>query len=142
LALKISKVDGDVCESEESHIRTYFVEEWGYDEAFVTDGLSFIQSKIDDYSIKELAQTLAKFKKENRDCNYKPMSQEIIKLLTDIMKVDGEIDEREEMSIELVSKIFLEANKVRPKKLVKDSWSLVTSGVATIIKKGIIPSNK
>jgi len=142
LALKISNVDGDICESELSHIKTYFVKEWGYDEVFVRDGLSFMQSKIDDYSIRELAQTLAEFKKGNRDCNYKPMSQEIIRLLTDIMQVDGKIDEREEMSIELVSKVFNEANKVQPKKMVEDSWRSLTTGVTKIIEKGIIPSKE
>lgn len=126
LALKIAAIDERIDESERHHINTYFVKEWGYDQTFVNEGLSFISSRLSGYSIKELAQTLAEFKKTNPDCNYEPMSKEILKLLHDIMLVDGRIDEREEMAIETVRTIFKETNKISLSKTIdsiKSRWT-------------------
>jgi len=139
LAFKVANVDGSIDNSERNHIWNYFVNEWGYDQAFVSEGLSYVESNLDDFSIKELAQTLAEFKKANPDCNYDPMSKEIIKLLTNIMEVDGKIDEREVMSIELVSEIFKETKKMQLKKTVKDSWLSTCDFFNKVIKNGSTP---
>lgn len=125
LALKISNVDGNIDESERNTINNYFVKEWGYDERFVTEGISFTESKLSDFSIKELAKTLAEFKKENPDCNYKSMSREILTFLQNIIESDGRIDEREEMAIERVQTIFEETGKFSFKKTAKSSWESI-----------------
>ncbi len=52
MALKISNVDGNIEESERDTINNYFVKEWGYDERFVSEGISFTESKLSDFSIK------------------------------------------------------------------------------------------
>jgi len=142
LALKVADVDGYIDEAEMEHINTYFVNEWGYDQTFVTEGLAFLEAKLSEFSIKELAQKLAKFKIDNPDCNYEPMAQELLSLLTNIMEVDGKIDEREEMAIEKVRSIFKEANQISLEKAVstmKGGWSSVKDAASNIIPDGAIP---
>jgi len=119
LALKVSNVDGHIHESERNLINNYFVNEWGYDKKFVAEGISFMESKLSGFSIKEVAKTLAEFKKENPDCNYKSMSKEILIFLQNIIDSDGRTDEREEMAIERVQAIFEETGKFSFKKTVK-----------------------
>lgn len=110
LVMKIADADGHIDEVERDHINNYFVKEWGYDKTFVTGGLALIESDLSEFSIKELAITLAEFKKANPDCNYGSMSKEIVGLLRNTMEVNGVIDEREEMAIKKVQNIFEEVN--------------------------------
>jgi uncharacterized tellurite resistance protein B-like protein len=123
LALKVADIDGHVHESERMLINTYFVNEWGYSQLFVDEALEYLEANLSVFSIKEVAQALAEFKKANPDCNYEPMAKEIIKFLTEVMEVDGKIDEREEMAIEKVQAIFQETNKISFSKTIKDGWS-------------------
>lgn len=122
LALKIAKVDGNIDELEKIFIRDYFVKEWGYELAFVNDGMALIESKLSEFSIREIALKLAEFKKGNPDCNYRVMSQEILFFLSGIMNSDGRLDEREEMAIDKVKNIFDEVNRI-------NIWDSVDSGI-------------
>jgi hypothetical protein len=119
LSLKLAAIDGNIDKSEYELITNYFINEWGYDQNFVDKGLNFIESRLSDFSIKEVARALAEFKIKNPDCNYKPMSQEIIGFLRSIMEADGVIDEREEMAIDAVKKIFKETGKFSLTQTVK-----------------------
>ena len=140
LALKVANVDGHIDDLERNHIEVYFVREWGYDKTFVHEGVACIESNLGDYSIEKLAQDLSEFKKGNPDCNYEPMCKEIIKLLTNVMEVDGRIDEREEASIDLVSNIFKETDEVQLTKVVKNCWVSVKGGVSKVLNNSIIPN--
>ncbi|WP_260292562.1 TerB family tellurite resistance protein [Sedimenticola hydrogenitrophicus] len=111
LAIKIAAVDNHLDDSEHSLIREYFVKEWGYDGAFVDLGIGFIHTNLENYSIEDIATTLAKFTNENRDCNFEAMSKEITVFLHDIVLVDGRKDEREEKAIATVQSIFQYAER-------------------------------
>jgi len=106
LALKVAAIDGEIHTLERTHIRNCFVNEWGYDESFIEKGISFFESRLSEYLIKEIATALAAYQKKNRDCNFETMSKEIDIFLRGVMEVDGKIDEREEMAIEKVNQIF------------------------------------
>lgn len=110
LGIKLASIDGTIDYDEREFIKAYFVKEWGYDETFVAEGLTLIESKADEYSIKEISEQLARFKKENPDCNYKSMSNEIISFITGIAEADGIFDEREEMAIARVHQTFEDVN--------------------------------
>ena len=142
LALKVSNVDGYIDESERNLINNYFVKEWGYDEKFVTEGISFTESKLSDFSIKEAAKTLAEFKKENPDCNYKSMSKDILTFLQNLIDSDGRIDEREEMAIEKVQAIFEETGKFSFEKTAKNSWKSIKNISGKVIPKNIMSGKK
>jgi len=120
LAMKVAKVDENIASEEKQYISDYFINEWGYDRNFVNNGILYIEQNLEEFSIKELASTLAEFKRVNPDCNYKEMAQEIILFLRGVMTADGQIDEREEMAIERVEGIFKEASKIKIKDKLKN----------------------
>lgn len=125
LALKVANVDDHIDPSERKAISSYFVKEWGYDQRFIEEGISFIESKLTDYKIKDLAQTLAEFQKQNPDCNYNSMSKEIVSFLKTVIESDGRIDEREEMAVEKVKMVFDEVDQINIAQMTK-------SGIETI----------
>lgn len=112
LALKVAVVDGFIHESEHDCIKKHFVNDWGFDPAFVEQGLSLIESKLAEYSIREVAQFLAEFQKNNPDCNFEEMTKEILFLLREVIEADGKIDEREELAVEKIESIFNDAKKL------------------------------
>lgn len=125
LALKVAEIDGHIHKDEKKLIHNYFVKEWGYNDKFIYTGLAFTESRLSNYSVKELAETLAEYKKTNPDCNYEFMSKEILSFLRNIMHADGVIDEREEMAIEKVEMIFNKVNEFSLKKTIQGSWNSV-----------------
>lgn len=112
LALKVAAVDGQIADDERRWIKDYFVNEWGYDPLFLDAGFSLIESKLEDFSIREIAEKLAEFSKANQDCNYSVMTGDLIGFLKGVMEADGIIDEREEFAIEKVEEIFEEAGRL------------------------------
>lgn len=129
LVLKIAVVDEKVDESEKILIRNSFIKEWGYSEDFVEEGMSYIESRLSEFSITNLARTLAEFKKENPDCNYEEMSDEILHLLRETIEADGKIDKREDKAIKRVEHIFNDVNKINIKKKVKSGLAKLSSVV-------------
>jgi uncharacterized tellurite resistance protein B-like protein len=119
LAMKVAEVDGRVDESKRELMRDYFVKEWGYDPKFVVAGTNYIASTLGELSIKQLAQTMAEFASENRDCNFKLMSQEILGFLRKIAEVDGQLDRQDEAAIEKIEAIFNSANKFSIRKQLR-----------------------
>ena len=136
MALKVADGDGQIHESERDLIISYFTKEWGYDQTFVEEGVKYIEAHLSEFSITELAKTLAELKKSNPDCNYEPMTQEILNLLTQIMEVDGRIDDQEEMAIERVRSIFKETNKASLSQTMvsmKGSWNSAKDTIRKLV---------
>lgn len=112
LGIKLAKIDGELVREERDFITSYFVDEWGYDPLFVQQGLRLIEEHSDRYSVEEVTEQLARFKKSNSDCNYRSMSKEIITFLHGIAEADGSLDNREEVAIERAEAIFEEINSI------------------------------
>ena len=126
LGVKVALVDGKFLPSERAELQNYFVTEWGFDETFVTVGLKQLEQDADRYTIREVAEQLANFKKENPDCNYSTMASEILVFLKDLSAVDGVVDEREELAIEKVEAIFKEVDKLKVSALLNSTIGSVT----------------
>lgn len=142
LAMKVAAVDGHVHESEIDTINHYFVRRWGYSEQFVDRGLEFVSQKLDDYDIKTAAATLAAFARDNPDCKANVMLADIKSLLRDVMETDGRIDEREEMAIERVEKVFAEEVRFSISRTAAPAWKAaaemtegVRSGITSALRK-------
>jgi hypothetical protein len=125
LAMKVAEVDGHIAESKRKLIRDYFVREWGYDPDFVVAGTNYIESTLGELSIKQLAQTMAEFASENRDCNFKQMSREILGFLRNIVEVDGQLEQQDETAIEKIEAIFNSANKFSVRKKLRAGWGSI-----------------
>lgn len=125
LALKVAEVQGRIHETERKLINDYFVREWGYDPKFVAEGISYTESALSGLSIKDLAQTIADFTSENRDCNFDKMSQEILGFLRNMVAVDGKLNVKDEKAIENIEVIFNATNKFSLKNKIQAGWNFV-----------------
>ncbi len=106
LALKVAHVDGKIDQSETEAIERWFVRQWGYDLNFVQKGLAFFTARLDEIRIADMATSLARYKQESPDCNYRVMTREVVRFLREVIEADGIIDEREEMAVERIARIF------------------------------------
>lgn len=125
LTLKVANIDGEIDNSEKISIIDSFINDWGYSREFVNEGVSYIESNISEFSIAELARNLAKFKKENPDCNYQDMSKGILRFLRETIEADGRIDEREQMAIEHVERVFKDVYKLDFKLKIKSIFTKI-----------------
>ena len=89
--------------SERTVISEYFIEEWGYDRAYIEAASSVLEAGIQKSTLVEMATQLAIFVKNNPDCNFGALQKELHDLLTEIAEADGKVDEREEMAIERIN---------------------------------------
>jgi len=125
LALKLGVVDGRVDAGQRQQIDDYFVGEWGYDANFVDAGMRHIEASLGKLSVAELAQTMAEFASQNRDCNFHTMSREILDFLRHIAALDGVVDAREESAIREIQDIFISANRFSLPAKLRAGWGLV-----------------
>ena len=51
LSIKVALADGSIHEDEREYIKNHFVQEWGYNENFVNDGLKYVESNITEFII-------------------------------------------------------------------------------------------
>ncbi len=112
LGVKVAEINDEFVQEERDFITRYFVDEWGYDSLFVQQGLRLIEEHADQYSIEEITEQLARFKKANPDCNYRSMSREVIAFINGIAAADGFQDEREKTAIARVEAIFDDINSI------------------------------
>ena len=128
LALKVSEIDGEIHEKERRSILNHLVKEWGYDEVFVKSGMVYMETNLDKFDIQQQAELLAKFKKENKDCNYELMSKEVIHFLSDIIKADSKLTAEEEKAICDIENIFYDINKNMFSKSILLTKQLIKKG--------------
>lgn len=105
LGLKIAGATGSVETAERAMIERYFIDQWGYDPAFVAAGLDKISSELEQHSLQDVALKLADYKKNNPDCNYKSMSTEILRFL-DLVIATGDTTEEQQQARNQVQAIF------------------------------------
>lgn len=122
LALKVATIDDKVNDAERACISRYFVHEWGYDADFVEHGVGYTLAGIDEFSIVELATSLAEFKKSNPDCHYKAMSNDILTFIVAVMNADGVASDAERDVIKQIEGVFSEVSHNVIKKMARKGW--------------------
>ena len=125
LALRVAAVDGRIDVARRQQIDDYFVGEWGYDTGFVDAGIQHIEASLGELSVRDLAQTMAEFASQHRDCNFKMMSQEILDFLHHIVTLDGGVDPRDEQAIGEIENIFISANRFSLRRRLRDGWGVI-----------------
>jgi uncharacterized tellurite resistance protein B-like protein len=100
--VRLAHIGGRFDETERAAIVGIFVEDWGYDPAYVDQALTVLAAGRRQQDVKEIAQALAEFQIANPDCNPAAMRAEMIGLLRRIAEADGTVDEREDLAIEAV----------------------------------------
>jgi hypothetical protein len=135
LALKIANTEANIDDAKQTIIHDYFVKEWGFDSDFVSEGMKYTESKLDEFSIDELAQALAEFAGRNRDCNFKMMSQEIIGFLRSIVSAGGSTEGPEAKVVDRIEATFKKANRFSLKKKVQGGWGAIKKTTGKVISK-------
>jgi hypothetical protein len=125
LALRVADSDGRIEVARRQQIDDYFVGEWGYDASFVDAGIRHIEASLGELSVRDLAQTMAEFASQHRDCNFKMMSQEILDFLRHIVTLDGGIEPRDEQAIVEIENIFKSANRISLGRRLRDGWGAI-----------------
>jgi hypothetical protein len=125
LALRVADVDGRIDVARRQQIDDYFVGEWGYDASFVDAGIRHIEASLGELSVRDLAQTMAEFASQHRDCNFKMMSQEILDFLRHIVILDGGVEPRDEQAIVEIENIFKSANRSSLGRRLRDGWGAI-----------------
>jgi hypothetical protein len=135
LALKIAGAQANIDDAKQTMIHNYFVKQWGYDPDFTREGLKYTASKLNEFSIDELAQALAEFSSKNRDCNFKTMSQEIIGFLRDIVNVERQADSPEAIAVDKIETTFNKANRFSLKQKMQIGWRKIKKTAGKLYPK-------
>jgi hypothetical protein len=125
MALKMAAADGAIETARRRRITDYFVNEWGYDNRFVVAGMRHLESRLEDVSVRDLAQTMAEFASQNRDCNFAQMSREIVLFLRDIVTVDGSVTAADEAALAEVEALFESTRRFSPVKSLRRGFGLL-----------------
>ncbi len=108
LAVRVAAIDGVIAEEEKDVIVRHFIEDWGLDQAYVEQAMTVIVDGIEAAGVKDLARALASFQIDNPDCNPAAMQSELMQLLANVIATDGVSDEREELALEAIERVFRE----------------------------------
>jgi hypothetical protein len=135
LALRVAAAEGRIDVARRQQIDDYFVGEWGYDASFVDAGLRHIEASLGELSVRELAQTMAEFASQNRDCNFNMMSKEILDFLGHIVTLDGSVDARDEQAIVEIENIFKSANRSSLQRRLRDYWGVIRDRSARLLSR-------
>lgn len=111
LALRVAAIDGSIDPVEQDCIRDHFVRDWGFDPIYTDRALTLLAAQTADTRVKALAADLAQFQAANPDCNASAMQAELMNFLRELIAADGVIDEREELAIETIERVFHETSK-------------------------------
>ena len=125
LALRVADSDGRIEVARRQQIDDYFVGEWGFDASFVDAGIRHIEVSLGELSVRDLAQTMAEFASQHRDCNFKMMSQEILGFLRHIVTLDGGVEPRDEQAIVEIENIFKSSNRISLGRRLRDGWGAI-----------------
>ena len=135
LALRVAAADGQVADAERQRIGDYLVREWGYDADFVEAGLQHLEVGLDELSVRQLAQTMADFASQNRDCNFRAMSQEMLEFLREIATQNGKVDSGDERAIQEIESVFVAANRKSLPAKLRSGWGIVRSKTVARLRK-------
>ena len=134
LALKVASIDGEIHASERDVISSHFVKQWGFDPTFVREGIAFTENRLPEFSVEEMARSLAEFKKKNKDCNYREMSRELVSFLRELIEADGRIDGREEMAIGNIETVLKDVARFKFRGLKNKETGAVSDATKSSVK--------
>ena len=88
LCLRVARMDGAITEGERSVITAHFVEDWGFDPAYVAKALPQIETATANTPLADLIADFADFARRNPDCNFPIMREDFLGFLPAIAADD------------------------------------------------------
>lgn len=107
VSLKIAHADGEMQSSERQKIQEFFCEEWGYCPGFVSRLIDEYQHQIDAVSYSALAESLAAYCSDSKDCDREAIMTGFVSHLHHIVEADGIISDEEKAEMEELSRLLV-----------------------------------
>lgn len=108
MALKVAAVGGDISDNQRYLIAQHLQQEWGYDQAFVEHAATVLEQALSQVDVAQLAQQLAFYQKQNPDCNYRAMRDELFAFLRQVAARDQALNAAQESLLVEIETIFAE----------------------------------
>lgn len=108
MALKVAAVGGDISDNQRYLIAQHLQQEWGYDKAFVEHAATVLEQALGQLDVSQLAQQLAYYQKQNPDCNYRAMRDELFAFLRQVGQRDKALNSAQESLLIEIETIFAE----------------------------------
>lgn len=106
--VKMALVDGRLCEKERRVLSDYLAQEWGFNRHFIANALTEQERLIPDFDYDQYRQLVFAASASDKEIRYEVVKEELLAILTEVMKADGSISPEEELELDKFSKIILE----------------------------------
>lgn len=139
LAIRLAAIDGKIDQCEIDAIVEHFVNDWGFDRAYVERAMPVLCAGAEKATIRDLARQLAIFQRENRDCNTIAMQETLLRFLREVALSDGALDEREELAIEAIATVMnapLGRTSDRWRQRGSAAWAAATHHAKKLAERG------
>ena len=139
LAAKLAWIDGQVVPAEKEAIAAHFVGDWGLDADYVAQALDLLVVEANEQRVTQMSAAVARFVHENPDCNAGVLRAQILAFLKDVAEADGVMDEREELALDAISRIFATETAVTLSSVrnqVSNALSSTASAIGTKLGRG------
>ncbi|MBH9575439.1 hypothetical protein [Inhella proteolytica] len=85
LSLKLAALDRQLDTDTRQRLSDWLVEGWGYEPAFVAQGLALLEPQLQQVQIRDLAQALAQLLHGNPDCQPEAMAKELLRFQRELL---------------------------------------------------------
>lgn len=107
-AVKMALIDGRLCENERKVLGDYLAQEWGFNRHFIANALTEQERLIGDFDYEQYRQLVIAGTCTDKEIRYEMVKEELLVILTEVMKADGSISPEEEIELDKLSNIILE----------------------------------
>lgn len=112
VTVKMALIDGSLCENERKVLGDYLAQEWGFNRDFIANAITEQERLIADFDYEQYRQLLIASTCNVKEIKYDVIKIELLTILTEVMKADGNISPEEEKELEKLSSIINEQGEV------------------------------
>jgi uncharacterized protein YaaW (UPF0174 family)/uncharacterized tellurite resistance protein B-like protein len=115
--VKMAVIDGCLCENERQVLRDYFAQEWGFNRYFIDNAITEQKKLIDDFDYEQYRNLLIASTCADKELKYDVIKEELLVILTEVMKADGNISLEEDKELLKLSSIISEPGETEAKSI-------------------------
>lgn len=106
--VKMALIDGRLCENERKVLGDYLAQEWGFNRYFIANAITEQERLITDFDYEQYRQLLIASTCTDKEIKFDVIKVELLTILTEVMKADGNISPEEDKELEKLSIIINE----------------------------------
>lgn len=110
--VKMALIDGHLCENERNVLVDYLAQEWGFNRYFISNAITEQESLITDFDYEQYRQLLIASTSTDKEIKYDVIKEELLTILTEVMKADGNMSPDEDKELEKLSIIITENGEI------------------------------